>query len=82
MKKGLKYSVYISGWVCQGEKYIFRIDIPEILDYILERRWTLPNAKRALDKLLDNYPESFYNIFKEDERKRLDLAIDEMAEGL
>lgn len=82
MARGYKYTVYLNGWVCQGDNYLFRIDVPEILNYIQARHWTFPNAKRKLDTLLDSYPDSFYDILKADERKRQDDAIQSLVEGL
>jgi len=82
MKRGYKYTVYINGWVCIGDKYIFRIDDKVILNYILARSWIFPNSKKKLDRMLDNYPQSFYNIVDECKRSVIDNAIDEMVKGL
>lgn len=83
MKHGYKYTVYINGWVCSGDKYLFRIDIPEILQYIIARRWTLPKLKIKLDTLLMGYPDSFYAILKEPyERERFDNVVDALVTGL
>jgi len=73
MKKGLKYTVYLSGWVCAGDKYLFRIDDEEILAYVMDHRW----HKKSLDSMLDNYPEAFYNEISE--RKRSNDAANPLA---
>lgn len=48
MKRGRKYTLYNSGWVCEGSKYIFRIDDEKLLEELLTSKF-----RGGFDKLIE-----------------------------
>jgi len=65
---GITHKLYINGDIWKGETFVGTIADSDVLDYLMERRWTFPSSKIFLDKLLSN-GEDFIRDKMESEKR-------------
>ena len=66
----MTYAVYYSGDVYDNNGHcILKITDENIIEYIFGRVWNSKKSKKELDKLIEEYPDSFYEKIRDEEKR-------------